>query len=153
MWCFLCIACQKKKTKRKEKKGVKLQALYFYSPDLTSLIKFKNLKLASLWNAKEHGRAFRKALSSSGDSSGEQTKMLNIRGYFKHIKWSITGQGGEGGRKRDFFLRLTLPSPTHHPPPPKIYSCIHAGVHMKFQILRKHITTGTKSADFERNDY
>ena len=76
----------KKKTKRKEKKGVKLQALYFYSPDLTSLIKFKNLKLASLWNAKEHGRAFRKALSSSGDSSGEQTKMLNIRGYFKHIK-------------------------------------------------------------------
>ena len=89
MWCFLCIACQKKtkkKTKRKEKKGVKLQALYFYSPDLTSLIKFKNLKLASLWNAKEHGRAFRKALSSSGDSSEEQTKMLNIRGYFKHIK-------------------------------------------------------------------
>ena len=89
MWCFLCIACQKKKkkkTKRKEKKGVKLQALYFYSPDLTSLIKFKNLKLASLWNAKEHGKAFRKALSSSGDSSGEQTKMLNIRGYFKHIK-------------------------------------------------------------------
>ena len=89
MWCFFYIACQKKtkkKTKRKEKKGVKLQALYFYSPDLTSLIKFKNLKLASLWNAKEHGRAFRKALSSSGDSSGEQTKMLNIRGYFKHIK-------------------------------------------------------------------
>ena len=88
MWYFLCIACQKKKkkTKQKEKKGVKLQALYFYSPDLTSLIKFKNLKLASLWNAKEHGRAFRKALSSSGDSSGEQTKMLNIRGYFKHIK-------------------------------------------------------------------
>lgn len=39
-----------------------------------------------MWNAKEHGRAFRKALSSSGDSSGEQTKMLNIRGYFKHIK-------------------------------------------------------------------
>ena len=89
MWCFFYIACQKKtkkKTKRKEKKGVKLQALYFYSPDLTSLIKFKNLKLASLWNAKEHGKAFRKALSSSGDSSGEQTKMLNIRGYFKHIK-------------------------------------------------------------------
>ena len=88
MWCFLCIACQKKKKKKKKnlKKGVKLQALYSYSPDLTSLIKFKNLKLASLWNAKEHGRAFRKALSSSGDSSGEQTKMLNIRGYFKHIK-------------------------------------------------------------------
>ena len=126
----------------KRKKGVKLQALYFYSPDLTSLIKFKNLKLASLWNAKEHGRAFRKALSSSGDSSGEQTKMLNIRGYFKHIKQSITGQGGGGGgRERgisevvlekvtvsDNFIKLPLqlfyycfktnPSFPHQPPPP-----------------------------------
>ena len=38
----------------------------------TSFIRSLNSKLASLWNAREHGRALRNALSSSGESSAEK---------------------------------------------------------------------------------
>ena len=51
---------------------------------LTSFIKSLNSKLASLWNASEQGRALRKALNSSGESSVGKT--IKIKGNY----WKVT---------------------------------------------------------------
>ena len=53
--------------------------------ELTSLIKTLKSKLASLWNANEQGRALRKTLNSSGDSS-ENKINKNNNGLFTSIK-------------------------------------------------------------------
>ena len=53
--------------------------------ELTSLIKTLKSKLASLWNASEQGRALRKTLNSSGDSS-ENKINKNNNGLFTSIK-------------------------------------------------------------------
>ena len=65
---------------------------------LTSFIKSLNSKLASLWNASEQGRALRKALNSSGESSVEKTikikgnygKVTEIRLMMKYSTFDIT---------------------------------------------------------------
>lgn len=53
--------------------------------ELTSLIKTLKSKLASLWNANEQGRALRKTLNSSGDSS-ENKINKNNNSLFTSIK-------------------------------------------------------------------
>lgn len=49
--------------------NIKQTKKYKNKRELTSLIKTLKSKLASLWNANEQGRALRKTLNSSGDSS------------------------------------------------------------------------------------
>lgn len=61
------------------------QKKYKNKRELTSLIKTLKSKLASLWNANEQGRALRKTLNSSGDSS-ENKINKNNNGLFTSIK-------------------------------------------------------------------
>ena len=61
------------------------QKKYKNKRELTSLIKTLKSKLASLWNANEQGRALRKTLNSSGDSS-ENKINKNTYSLFTSIK-------------------------------------------------------------------
>ena len=61
------------------------QKKYKNKRELTSLIKTLKSKLASLWNANEQGRALRKTLNSSGDSS-ENKINKNNNSLFTSIK-------------------------------------------------------------------
>lgn len=61
------------------------QKKYKNKRELTSLIKTLKSKLASLWNANEQGKALRKTLNSSGDSS-ENKINKNNNGLFTSIK-------------------------------------------------------------------
>lgn len=65
--------------------NIKQKKKYKNKRELTSLIKTLKSKLASLWNANEQGRALRKTLNSSGDSS-ENKINKNNNGLFTSIK-------------------------------------------------------------------
>ena len=58
---------------------------YKHKRKLTSLIKTLKSKLAFLWNANEQGKALRKTLNSSGDSS-ENKINKNNNSLFTSIK-------------------------------------------------------------------
>lgn len=57
--------------------NIKQTKKYKNKRELTSLIKTLKSKLASLWNANEQGRALRKTLNSSGDSSENKINKNN----------------------------------------------------------------------------